>query len=52
MSDSMSLSKVCWISTVVPGYGQIYNKQYWKLPVLYGTLGAGLDALHPRKQPL
>ena len=37
MSDSMSLSKVCWISTVLPGYGQIYNKQYWKLPVLYGT---------------
>lgn len=42
MSDSMSLSKVCWISTVVPGYGQIYNKQYWKLPILYGTVGAGL----------
>lgn len=42
MSDSMSLSKVCWISTVLPGYGQVYNKQYWKLPVLYGTLGAGL----------
>lgn len=42
MSDSMSLSKVCWISTVLPGYGQIYNKQYWKLPVLYGTVGAGL----------
>lgn len=42
MSDSMSLSKVCWISTVLPGYGQIYNKQYWKLPILYGTVGAGL----------
>jgi len=42
MSDSMSLSKVCWISTVLPGYGQIYNKQYWKLPVFYGTLGTGL----------
>jgi len=27
MSDSMSLSKVCWISTVLPGYGQIYNKR-------------------------
>ena len=38
----MSLSKVCWISTVLPGYGQIYNKQYWKLPILYGTVGAGL----------
>ncbi|MCM1151360.1 MAG: DUF5683 domain-containing protein [Alistipes senegalensis] len=42
MSDSMSLSKVAWLSTVLPGYGQIYNKQYWKLPILYGTVGAGL----------
>lgn len=41
MSDSMSLSKVCWISTVLPGYGQIYNKQYWKLPILYGTVERG-----------
>lgn len=42
MSDSMAISKVCWLSTVIPGYGQIYNKQYWKLPILYGTVGAGL----------
>lgn len=42
MSDSMSLSKVCWAAAVLPGYGQIYNKQYWKLPILYGTLGAGI----------
>lgn len=42
MSDSMSLSKVCWLSTVLPGYGQVYNKQYWKLPILYGTVGAGI----------
>lgn len=50
MSDSMSLSKVCWISTVLPGYGQVYNKQYWKLPILYGTVGAGLALfLHENK---
>ncbi len=42
MNDSMGLSKVCWLSTVLPGYGQIYNKQYWKLPLLYGTVGAGI----------
>ncbi len=42
MSDSMSLSKVCWLTAVMPGYGQIYNKQYWKLPILYGALGTGL----------
>lgn len=42
MSDSMGLSRVSWMSAIVPGYGQIYNKQYWKLPILYTTLGAGL----------
>lgn len=50
MNDSMSLSKVCWISTVLPGYGQVYNKQYWKLPVLYGLLGTGLGLyIHENK---
>ncbi len=39
-SDSVSLSKMSWTSLVVPGYGQIYNKQYWKLPILYGAMGA------------
>jgi hypothetical protein len=41
-SDSSSLSKVCLTAAVLPGYGQIYNKQYWKLPVLYGTMGASI----------
>lgn len=46
-SDSASLSKVCWMATVMPGYGQIYNKQYWKLPILYSTLGASIGvAIH------
>ena len=42
MPDSMSLSRMCWMSTVLPGYGQVYNKQYWKLPILYGLAGASL----------
>ncbi|MBR6655708.1 MAG: hypothetical protein IKL20_03770 [Alistipes sp.] len=42
ISDSMSLRNVCLTSVVLPGFGQIYNKQYWKLPILYGTVGASL----------
>ena len=41
-SDSMSLRRVTLTSAVLPGFGQIYNKQYWKLPILYGTVGASL----------
>ncbi len=41
-TDSMSLSAVSWASLVMPGYGQFYNKQYWKLPIFYGALAAGI----------
>ncbi|MDR1338515.1 MAG: DUF5683 domain-containing protein [Prevotellaceae bacterium] len=35
--DSLSLSKVTLASMIVPGYSQAYNRQYWKIPVIYGA---------------
>lgn len=28
--------KAIWMGAVIPGYGQILNRKYWKLPIVYG----------------
>ena len=29
--------RAVWMATIVPGLGQIYNRSYWKLPIVYGA---------------
>lgn len=28
--------RAVWMGAIIPGYGQIYNRSYWKLPIVYG----------------
>ncbi len=34
---SHSASNAAWMSAIIPGLGQIYNKQWWKVPIIYAA---------------
>lgn len=40
--DPLRPSKAAFYSAVLPGLGQAYNKRYWKIPIVWGAIGAGV----------
>ncbi|GAL66717.1 hypothetical protein JCM19301_3195 [Jejuia pallidilutea] len=40
--DPLRPAKAAFLSAVLPGLGQAYNKKYWKIPIVYGALGTGM----------
>jgi Family of unknown function (DUF5683) len=40
--NALAPAKAAFYSAILPGLGQAYNKKYWKIPIVYGALGAGI----------
>ena len=40
--DPLSPARAAFYSAILPGLGQAYNKKYWKIPIVYAALGAGI----------
>lgn len=37
--------RAMWLAIIMPGAGQIYNRKFWKLPIVYGGFVGSLYAL-------
>lgn len=40
--NPLAPAKAAFYSAVVPGLGQVYNKKYWKIPIIYAGMAAGV----------
>ncbi|MCZ2355490.1 MAG: DUF5683 domain-containing protein [Bacteroidia bacterium] len=40
ISINQKARKAAILSLIVPGLGQLYNRDYWKIPVIYAVMGS------------
>jgi hypothetical protein len=40
--NPLAPAKAAFYSAVLPGLGQVYNKKYWKIPIIYAGIGASI----------
>ncbi len=40
--DALKPSRAAFYAAVLPGLGQAYNGDYWKIPLVYGAIGTGV----------
>ena len=40
--NPLAPAKAAFYSAVIPGLGQVYNKKYWKIPIIYAGMAAGI----------
>ncbi|WP_290838953.1 DUF5683 domain-containing protein [Flavobacterium sp.] len=40
--DPLRPAKAAFYSAVLPGLGQVYNKRYWKVPLVYAAMGTSV----------
>jgi len=40
--DPLAPSKAAFYSAIFPGMGQIYNKKYWKAPIVWAAMGTSI----------
>ncbi|MCL7752885.1 DUF5683 domain-containing protein [Polaribacter sp. Z022] len=49
--DALAPSRAAFYSAIFPGMGQVYNKKYWKAPIVWGAMGTSIYYyLHNNKE--
>jgi hypothetical protein len=47
-----SANKASILSAVIPGAGQVYNKKYWKVPIIYASLTTSIYFIYDNQNKL